>query len=305
MRFNFSRRDFLHAGLAVGTFGALGGCSSEPASRAPSVAAPAAGRPPEPDALRRLQDILRSSPDHLIARSRELVARRSVDDLVAFVRDRIDVLPTPAAGDPLTAARWGAQAALRGGAGTLRERAELLASLLVAAGTKATVVAIDRPAAVDAGALAARRPPAFAPDDAALAALWRQITGGVAPWPAATGDPLDGAAARTAARLLAALPAEAREAAPFSPTLPTRIPSVVVESQGRTRWAIALGSVALVDREPVGLSTSIGAMEVPQVEVRLSVAVLPPRGASTDGAVVHEVALDAGRLPMWPADTSK
>lgn len=276
-----SRRNFLHAGLAAAGMAALGGCSSDAVRRTASGL----------DPIHRLQMILRQSPDHLVARSRELVQQGDIEKIVAFVRDRIGVLPAPTrGGDPLTAARWGADATLRGGAGTLRERAELLAGLLTAGGAKATVVSIERPSTVDHVALADRVATPFAPDADRLAALWKQATGGAAPWPARVADTLDDVADRVAQRLLAALPPEALQANPWPDDLPARIPAVAVESGGGTRWAIAVGKVGLVDREPAGLSTSLSPVDLPQVEVSLAVALLPPRGAVTDGSVIHEVA---------------
>ncbi|HVW27957.1 MAG TPA: hypothetical protein VHC69_21485 [Polyangiaceae bacterium] len=92
---------------------------------------------------RAMRDALRSSPDSLADRAAALVAAKDAQGLFTFVRDQIATLP------PVTAAteksrRWGALAALRGGAGTPRERADLLALLLQRAGfTTASVVAGD------------------------------------------------------------------------------------------------------------------------------------------------------------------
>ncbi|HEX3595144.1 MAG TPA: hypothetical protein VHU80_08585, partial [Polyangiaceae bacterium] len=91
---------------------------------------------------RAMREALRASPDSLADRAAKLVAAKDARGLFEFVRDEIVTLP------PLTAAtekstRWGSAAALRGGAGTPRERAELLATLLGRAGFRASVVVGD------------------------------------------------------------------------------------------------------------------------------------------------------------------
>lgn len=281
-----SRRELLEALVAAAGLSMLG---CRPDARPKSAGTPAGS--PSLESIDRLREILRASPDHLVARSRELIARRDLDAIVAFVRDRIAVLPAPApTGDPLTAARWGAQAALRGGAGTLRERAELLASMLTAAGAKATVAAIDRPSAIDRAALAAVPAARFAPAAADLEALWQQATRGLAPWPGKGEDALDAVAERISRRILDALPASAREAAPWPDELPRSIPVVEVESGGRTRWVIALGKLGLVDAPPAGLTKALNTVDIPGVELSVAVALAPPRGAATDGSALHEVA---------------
>ena len=281
-----SRRELLEALVAAAGLAVLG---CRPDARPTHAGTPPGA--PSLESIDRLREILRASPDHLVARARELIARRDLDAIVAFVRDRIAVLPAPTpTGDPLTAARWGAEATLRGGAGTLRERAELLASLLTAAGARATVAAIDRPAAIDRAALAAVPAARFAPDAADLEALWQQATKGLAPWPGKGEDALDAVADRISRHILDALPASAREAAPWGDDLPRSIPVVQVESSGRTRWAIALGKVGFQDSPPAGLTTSLNTVDIPAVELSVAVALAPPRGAVTDGSALHEVA---------------
>lgn len=124
------------------------------------------------DTLRTLRDVVRSSPDQLAARAAEAIAAKDPLRVIRFVRDSIAVLPPP---DAIIAAvdavRWGPAATLRAGAGTLRERAELLAAMLEATGATAKVVRAARPTGVSLAALYATSPPAFAPDAARLARL--------------------------------------------------------------------------------------------------------------------------------------
>ncbi len=107
------------------------------------------------DAWRELQADLRASPDHLPARAGALVAARDVAGLHAFVRDEIAVYPGAADsfGNPVTTVRWGTRATLRGGAGTLREKAELLKELYERAGLEAAVVEGVPDASVDPRAI--------------------------------------------------------------------------------------------------------------------------------------------------------
>ncbi len=94
------------------------------------------------DAWREMREVVRQSPDAVPARANALVAAKDLVGLFALVRDDIALLPTTPTGfaDAKTRIRWGARAALRGQAGTPRERAELLKDLYVRAGFTAEVV---------------------------------------------------------------------------------------------------------------------------------------------------------------------
>lgn len=101
--------------------------------------------PPLTDALSVWREVLaavRTSPDHLAARAEALIAARDPEAIFALVRDGIRTLPPSEFGfsHALSAVRWGTDAALRCGAGTPREKAELLAGLLQRAGFDATVI---------------------------------------------------------------------------------------------------------------------------------------------------------------------
>ena len=85
---------------------------------------------------------LRTSPDHLPARAEGLVGEGDPKALFEFVRDEIVTYPVDVDyfdyyGEKM---RWGVRGTLRGGAGTPREKAELLAELYHRAGWKAEVL---------------------------------------------------------------------------------------------------------------------------------------------------------------------
>ncbi|MBS2030271.1 MAG: hypothetical protein JST54_20375 [Deltaproteobacteria bacterium] len=88
------------------------------------------------------RDALRQSPDHLPAQADAAVQTRDATAIFEFVRDRIATYPPTAVdcSDADIAMRWGVRGTLRGGAGTPREKAELLVSLYQAAGFDAQVM---------------------------------------------------------------------------------------------------------------------------------------------------------------------
>jgi len=87
---------------------------------------------------------MRTSPDHLPARAEALVAAGDLEAIFEFVRDEIVTLPAGREGvgrfSINEAVGWGARGTLRGGAGTPREKAELLADLLTEAGAETELV---------------------------------------------------------------------------------------------------------------------------------------------------------------------
>ncbi|MGQ0848351.1 MAG: VWA domain-containing protein [Actinomycetota bacterium] len=84
---------------------------------------------------------VRTSPDHLTARADRLVTEGDAQALFEFVRDEIITYPARAAslGGSDSELRWGVKGTLRGGAGTPREKVDLLADLLTRAGFEAEV----------------------------------------------------------------------------------------------------------------------------------------------------------------------
>jgi hypothetical protein len=88
---------------------------------------------------------VRGSPDHLPRVAASLVAAKDVDAIIAFVRDRITTYPAAddAPGDTMGRMRFGVRGTLRGGAGTHRDKVELLADLLKQAGRQVEIVGVE------------------------------------------------------------------------------------------------------------------------------------------------------------------
>ena len=199
MTLTFSRRQLLEAAAAAGLLGV-------PGCRAASDAATTVTGSPF-DGMRLLLASVRRSPDHLAVIARGLVARKDIEGLHRFVRDRVRTLPDDDTGfsAPVRAMRWGTRAALRYGAGTPREKAELLAELLREAGADADVV-VGRVALEDGDALALLRGPAPAAFEPAFAsgdraALTAELGATAAPPPLVPLDPEDRRGIALAARL--------------------------------------------------------------------------------------------------------
>lgn len=90
---------------------------------------------------REMQTFLRASPDHSLGRAKALIEAGDVAAMHLFVRDELRLVS--AAGKHHTlgeTVRWGPRAALRAGAGTAREKAEILAGMIRQSGRKADVV---------------------------------------------------------------------------------------------------------------------------------------------------------------------
>lgn len=161
-----SRRGFIK-GAGVAGLGALvlgGGVLGLRACRSGALPAPA----PElgPYAVwREVQAALRASPDHTLGRARALVAAGDVAEIHRFVRDEIRLVSAEGNRFSLgSTVRWGPRAALRAGAGTAREKAEILADLIRQTGREAEVLEADAPATSDGPGLFFRRfETAFAP----------------------------------------------------------------------------------------------------------------------------------------------
>ena len=292
------RRRFLALLGSLLAAGALAGCASPvplPSLGATNPASPEPSQGPvgRYELLRRLQAIIRQSPDHLGALAATAVASKDPAAIVRFVQEHVAVLPATSSGaDPTTDVRWGQRGALRAGAGTLRERADLILDLLHQAGIEGRIVSIPRPSSYPTGG-----PPAtaFAPDPAAVAALWDPIN--PTHPPIGRGDDGAGSRADTATeRLLAALPSELRTARLMAPGLPETVPAVEFQQEGASRWAVGLGGDPLLTSKPDGLLGASDAV-VPRVSVAVSVAFNPPAGATIDRTVLHEVVRGE-----WPAD---
>ncbi len=289
LEIEMDRRRFLALLGSLMAAGTLAACGSPLPSSTPSTAASTPGPSPDSDprydVLRSLRSIIRSSPDHLGTIAAAAVATGDPGAIALFVRDQIAVLPGTSAGsDAATDVRWGHRGALRAGAGTLRERADLVADLLHQAGIDNRIVTIARPASYRQ---TARTVPAFAPDRAAIGSLWDPIAP-THPPVGATPDTAGSRADTAAARLLAALPSELVNARLVAPAIPDTVPAVEFTRDGVTRWAVALGDEPVLASTPDGALAAADAV-VPRVSVAVSVAVNPPTGATIDRTVLHEV----------------
>lgn len=134
------------SGVAILGAGILGlrACEGDPEKGVvDSLVGP--GNEADPYAVwREMQARLRSSPDHTKGRAAALIAAEDVAAIHRFVRDEIRLVP--ARGDRFqlgSEVHWGHRAALRAGAGTAREKAEILAEMIRQTGRGAEVVETD------------------------------------------------------------------------------------------------------------------------------------------------------------------
>jgi hypothetical protein len=106
-------------------------------------------RIPAYQAWEEIREAVRLSPDHLAARAKDVVASADAVAIFKLVRDAVVTLPPNLRNDRdvLEGARWGTVETLRSGAGTPREKVDLLVELYRAAGFEADAVEI--PAATD------------------------------------------------------------------------------------------------------------------------------------------------------------
>ncbi len=191
------------------------------------------------DAWREVQSALRMQPDHRVARAEALVKQGDPEQLYLFVRDQIATYPPSTSGfdGVLNRQRWGLRGTLRGGAGTPREKAELLVSLYRRAGFEAEVVrgAADPDCLTGETMLLGARP---APEPISFSEAqntrWRRALGGKPPAPRTLIDPTGARAEALSQRLLDKLPAEL--SSPFDFTLKD-IPLVRVKLEGE--WVLA------------------------------------------------------------------
>lgn len=235
-----TRRRFLQLfGLSAAAYPLVGCRGTEP---------PAGDAAPPPDAppfsvWREMRDAVRASPDHLTARAARLVEARDPEAIFTFVRDQIATYPTrpdgfgTRSGDVVGAMRWGVHGTLRCGAGTPREKAELLAKLYRDAGFDAEVVAGQLDPAVDVRRILFRHVErVFAPE-----ASQSRMQGWARAMDARQSGPrpvLDENARESNAlgsRILAALPPDAA-APPFDFSV-SRVPLVRVTVGGAERYA--------------------------------------------------------------------
>lgn len=191
-----------------------------------------------------LRAALRQSPDHLIGAAERAVASKDPAAIFIFVRDQIAVLAPQDTGYTVEEIRWGTRATLRGGAGTPREKVELLAELYRRAGFEASVVYGSPTDALLGSKVLLRsiaRP--FAPPiDAATVSKWMgMIDRGPAKARIDPDDSERAALARAVAALLpAGLTSRGRPEPVAADNRLTSIPLVAVKVEGQIRYASPL-----------------------------------------------------------------
>ena len=248
------------------------------------------------DCVRDALKSLEVSPDNLAAQSKKVVATGDPARIAAWVANNITVLPAATSGSYApTTALWGARATLRSGAGSARDRADLLAGLLEAAGYKTRVVSWKRPASITQEQLYRVHDLVFTPDLRLLAPLLERAQRSAQ---LQTGPDQD--AANECRRLADALLVSADEqllarARPIDTELPDRLPIVEYEREGVKGWAIAYGSSDVVTSSPEGLGGPAGEADVRTVKLGVAVAANPAAHSALDRTVPHEV-LSA----QWP-----
>ena len=254
------------------------------------------GSTPYEQSLKLLLAAVRASPDHLALRATDLVAARDATRIVEFVRDRITVMPALYPDEePRSARTWGSAATLRGGQGTLRERADILADMLTRAGFKAQVLAADRPSGVGLSELYRHRTTQFAPDQARIDLAKSLLRQAGAPAPP-TAKPFD-AGPDAAEAILGVLPAQLQKARLRDDLLPAKVPVVGFQDGGKTRYAFALGDQGILDGAPAGLGPYGGADPTRMVTITVSALTNPARGsAAPRGKLVDLV------TAHWPAE---
>lgn len=171
---DLSRRDLLRVLGALGVTSIAGLTLAACSKTSPECTKPNASPLPitSPPSLAQLRALIHSSPDHLQARAEEVVATKNPKCIAEFVRDHIAVLPPFGTNEDGTySSRWGIEGTLRAGAGTLRDRAELMAALLGAAGIPAKVRMIDTPTEFTAKELYRPRPHEFSVGEDSLKAM--------------------------------------------------------------------------------------------------------------------------------------
>jgi hypothetical protein len=254
----------------------------------------------------RLRTAVRASPDHLSATADRLVAAKDPGAIFEFVRDQI--VAYPSYGSAVSEVRWGVRGTLRGGAGTAREKAELLVALYQRAGFDAKVVVgyvvdtdPDHPPAERAFLRMISRE--FAPSvDEATLATWKTKMSKVGTVVAqATVDPDDSERSALVASLSALLPPDlAQQIATFGANKTVggaglyEIPLVAVTVDEQTRYANPLFAEAsfgdsMTNETP---ADAPAAAPAPDVVVELFV--------STTGAPTKRISVAKG---TYSADT--
>ena len=267
-------------GLATVTFFGCGDDDDGSGSNNPAVPPPGE-LPPALAAyfaqLVSVRDAVRKSPDHTRGRADQVVASRDPNLILRFVRDEIALLAPHGASDrPEVGLRWGVEGVLRGGSGTFRERAELLAALYVRAGFTAKVRLATLPKVIPAEVLYRRPERVFNPpiDDATMRALWKSV--GKEPPTPLPFDPDGVESKKLASDLLALLPgAQAKVLALSELSL---VPMVTVTIEGVEKLAYPYGNLELSAPAPSTVMADAPAANAPTA-VRIALSMSTAMGA--------------------------
>jgi hypothetical protein len=291
-----TRRGFLGATSAAAFLLMLESCSMGSLGRSAASPSGAGGSDRYQQALLLMRDALRASPDHLAFRATDLVAHRDATGIVEFVRDRISVVPPFVEFDDVRGARrWGTAATLRGGRGTLRERADVLADMLTRAGFKAGVMSADLPAGIGLQDLYRARVTDFAPDQGKVAAASAQLR--AAGRAIASAPPAFDPGPDRVAAIMGALPASLQQAHLRQDLVPAKVPVVAFDDGGRKRYAFALGDLNISDTAPSGLGTYGDGDALRTLTVTVSAMANPAPGTATPrGRLIELVSA------RWAAD---
>jgi hypothetical protein len=304
-----SRRSFLAGANALVLLGLIDACSgkhhpsSAAASATPkSTSSASSAEAASGDLLAVLRQAVQASPDFLQKAAADAVATRDPATIASFVRDRISVVPSWGKGDdPTVARRWGSAATLRGGSGTLRDRADLLVELLAAAGFHATVMSADRPSSIDLAALYQLRATEFEPDQHLLDTAVKLLPAGTSlPSPSAADSAGSADPAELAAKALAAaIPVALQQAQLRSDLLPASVPVVALGTPQAAAGAsavqqyfFALGDLAPITAPPTGLASAGESQPTPTVHIAVSGLPNPAPGTTTTrGQLVELVSM--------------
>lgn len=299
---DLSRRDLLRMLGALGVT-SIAGLSLEACTKTSPECTKPSSSPPlpitSPPTLAQLRSLIRSSPDHLQARAEEVVATKNPKCIAEFVRDHIAALPPFLTHEDGTySSRWGIEGTLRAGAGSLRDRAELMMALLGAAGISAKVRMIDTPSEFTAKELYRPRPHEFSVGEDSLKAMVdaiqkekdtqasdsrnmqaaNEVNGTQTSQSTGFGNEADPAALVEAAAkvITAAIDGKMDKLPDYVLPVPRRIPVVTIDND-TTAVLVALGSTAI--RTDLGDATKLDLLSgypTPTIEFSVT-AFLNPR----------------------------
>ncbi len=220
-----------------------------------------------------MREGVRSSPDHVAAAADRAVATKDPAAIFAFVRDQIGTYPpATAVSDLSTAIRWGVRGTLRGGAGTPREKAELLAALYQRSGLKAEIVTGTLDSQVSLASIFRSVPRRFQPKvDMATIQSWRDAMGVKESPKTATRLDADGSQSKALADSIAAVLLPGTAAGQSTVPSLRSVPLVRVQTPSGAKYANpnvpgADFGKSYTTNEPV---TAGSAEKAPQVTVKL------------------------------------